>query len=459
MNACYLGIDVGLSGTRAVVIDGRGEPLGFGRNGGPLSDTEGDAEAWLAGAVEAARLAVREAAVDRVDGIGIGALGPTPVVVDGSGLALFKSPLFGIDARSEDVRADICAKLGLRDDELGADHALPKIEWLKRAFPDRFSKAVLCTDLTGFLVGRMTGRFVMDHITHDYYGAAGWDWSLPLAEAVDPGAVAGHLRKDVANAMGILPGTPVAAGSIDSYVDIAGVGATAIGQSVLLAGTTLILGQIVETDQSRDGLRVTKAIGGHRFLGGWTSAFGSALDWSSSAFREALDGGAAPSPLLMLPYLAGERAPVWDSQASGVLLGLRDTISPEALSTAVRDGVVLTALDIAERVTAQAGAASHYLASGGALQVPHVAQSLADALSASIDVIDCGHARAAAMLAARAGGVHIPPRLKQAYHPVAAMHDAWVGRLAIYRDLYAVIAPIMHRWTKLIEREQQCPVA
>lgn len=459
MSHAYLGIDIGLSGTRAAVIGEDGAVLGLGQSGQQLTEDEGDPAQWLADALAAARAALAEAGRNRVEAIGIGALGPAPILVDERGEALFKAPLFGIDIRSEAHRRRLLAEHRLPEDALDLDHALPKVEWLKERDPETFARARCCVDATGFIVGSLTNRFVMDEPTRDYYSAAGLSWPVPLAGPAEVLSVAGPLREVHAGALGIAAGTPVAVGSIDSYVDIAGVGATRPGDAVLLAGTTLILGRIVAEAEAGNGLRVTPAIGGHRFFGGWTSSFGATLDWSECAFRDCHDDDAALSPFLMLPYLAGERSPVWNAEASGIILGLRDTWSPEQLSAAARDGIILTALDIASRVDAAQGPASRYLACGGALSAPHVGQCLADALDAEIAAIHCGNARAAAMLAAESTGRSIPRRVSKAFQPQPAQRGAWHERLAIYRDLYAATAPLMKRWNDLVTRERQCQLA
>ena len=118
-----LGIDVGMSGVRAAVIDEEGTLLGTGRAESRSRLTADRAEAdpheWLRGALVAGAAAVAEAG-EPVDVIAVSALGPAPVLVTGEGLAVSPALLFGLDRRAEEQRA----RLGVTH-----DHALPKLLW------------------------------------------------------------------------------------------------------------------------------------------------------------------------------------------------------------------------------------------------------------------------------------------------------------------------------------------
>jgi sugar (pentulose or hexulose) kinase len=247
----------------------------------------------------------------------------------------------------------------------------------------------------------------------------------------------------------------VIAGSIDSYVDIGGIGALNPGSAFLLAGTTLILGRIVAAPLPAGDLRVTKAIGEGYFLGGWTSAFGGMLDWANSLADNSSDQRSGLSELLILPYIAGERAPVWDPSAAGVILGIKGTTGIDSIRTASREAIVLSAMDIAGRLESLTGRTAHYGASGGVLQSPGMTQLLADGLNATIDVIECGGGIAAAQMAAAGTGLEIPRRVARTYHPRTELHDCLLARLELYRDLYAATSPLMKRFEDIISRERQ----
>ena len=137
-----LGIDVGLSGVRAAVVDERGALLGSGRAGGrprlTADRAEADPREWLLGALEAGAAAVVEAGVE-VDAIGVSALGPAPVLVTREGEAVSPALLFGLDRRAEEQRA----RLGVTH-----DHALPKLLWWAEHEPGRVARSAMAVDAT-----------------------------------------------------------------------------------------------------------------------------------------------------------------------------------------------------------------------------------------------------------------------------------------------------------------------
>src|SRR5262249_9453880 len=102
--AVALGIDIGTSGVRAAVLDDRGRLLGHGagrhRPRMAAARAEQAPAAWVRGAFAAGRDAVRQAGVARLDAVGVGALGPAPVLLDAAGAPLTPALLYGLDRRA-----------------------------------------------------------------------------------------------------------------------------------------------------------------------------------------------------------------------------------------------------------------------------------------------------------------------------------------------------------------------
>ena len=173
-----LGMDVGMSGVRAAVVDEHGALLGSSRAGSRPRVTADRAEAdpreWLRGALAAGAAAVAEAGV-AVDAIAVSALGPAPVLVTREGDAVSPALLFGLDRRAEEQRA----RLGVTH-----DHALPKLLWWAEHEPERVARAATAVDAAGFVVAGLCGELVMDTITAEAYVVEGVDSPVPLPRAV-----------------------------------------------------------------------------------------------------------------------------------------------------------------------------------------------------------------------------------------------------------------------------------
>ncbi len=310
--------------------------------------------------------------------------------------------LFSLDGRADAERE----RLGTTP-----DHALPKLLWWREHEPSLWRRAAWALDFTGFLVAGLTGSAVQDSITRADYEHATEEPPLPLPEPVEPLAQAGSLQADAARALGLAAGTPVAAGTYDAYADIAAAGVREPGDACVLLGSTLVIGRAVGEPVECPGLELSPYLGEGLFLGGWTATAGLALDWFRREFGpvdgfESLEPGAAG--VLVLPYFAGERTPLWDPQASGVVAGLSLETRRADLYRALVDGIALSARDHVERLKEIGLEPSRWRASGGGTQDETWLGATCDAVAAPLDVV--AHADKAvgpAVLALRAMGTDV----------------------------------------------------
>jgi xylulokinase len=437
-----LGIDVGMSGVRAAVVDERGRLLGSSRTGSRPRVTadraEADAREWLAGALEAGSAAVAEAGV-AVDAIAVSALGPAPVLVTREGEAVSPALLFGLDRRAEEQRE----RLGVTH-----DHALPKLLWWAEHEPERIARAATAVDAAGFVVAGLCGELAMDAITAEAYVVPGFEPPLPLPPPCDPLARVAGLRSAPAATLGVLPGTPVIAGTLDSYADVAGA-AAAPGTGCLLLGSTLVAYAVVPEPVPVPGLEVQHQPAPGVLVGGSSVCGGATLDWLHELLGQTPDDLHAVDPgaggLLVLPYLAGERTPVNDPHANGAVLGLTYATTRDELCRAFVDAVALSALDHAERLRACGVDPARWRVAGGATHNPALVHACCDALGRPLDVM--AHAGAAigpAALALRAAGVAWKPSPERTIEPDARRTARFATLLEAYRAAYAGLAPTMH---------------
>jgi xylulokinase len=437
-----LGIDVGMSGVRAAVVDEHGALRGSGRAAGSARLTAGRAEAdprdWLRAALEAGAAAVAEAGAD-VDAIAVSALGPAPVLVTREGEAVSPALLFALDRRAEEQRTRLC---------VSHDHALPKLLWWAEHEPERLARACMAVDAAGFVVAGLCGELAMDAITAEAYVVDGVDPPVPLPSPCDPLARVGGILPAPATALGVTPGTSVIAGTLDSYADVAGTGA-APGTGCLLLGSTLIAYAVWPEPVAVPGLEVQVQPAPGVLVGGASLCGGATVDWLRELLGQAGGDLHALPPgaggLLVLPYLAGERTPFDDPLASGAVLGLTHATTREELRRAFVDAVALSALDHADRLRASAVDPARWrVAGGGTLNVALV-HACCDALGRPLDVMPHpGAAIGPAALALRAAGVVWRPSPERTIEPDAARTARFAELLETYRGAYARLAPTMH---------------
>jgi xylulokinase len=426
---------VGSSAVRAAVLDAEGRLRG--RAATPLETVmpapgraEHDPSAWLAGALETGREAVAQANEVDVVAVGIGALGPAPVLVDAHLDPLTPALLFALDRRAEEQRA----RLGV-----GGDHALPKLLWWRENDPELFVRAAWALDATGYVVAALTGEPAMDWITGAAYEHEGVEAGVPLPVPLHPLAFAGYLRPQPARALGLDPATPVAVGTYDTYVDVAGTG-VAPGDGCLLLGSTLAVYAVATDATVVPGLELTRYPGPGVLLGGTTAAAGSVLRWLADLLggdeSELAEAAAELEPgsggLLALPYLAGERAPFSDPDARGAFVGLSLSTGRAEVYRAVVDALALAAKTIVERLPERRA----WRATGGGCRNQAWLHATCDALDAPIEVVEhAGEAVGPALLGLRSVGIEPSVAVAATLEPRAERAQRYEELSGRYRAL------------------------
>jgi xylulokinase len=463
--ALVLGIDLGLTGARAVLVDRHGGLLASGRSPLPAPRVRSaSVHDWRAAVASAVRSALAGTEQPVIEAIGIGALGPCPVLLDEHLHPLGNVPLFSRDNAAETERQAMLVRHGLADEQLGPDHVLPRLAHWQRTRPDLMARARFVVDAAGYLVTWLTGRPVMDPATHHDHAVDGLPSTVPLPEIRPASSFAGGLTAAAASELGFQAGTPVTVGGYDSYVDLFGAGVRRDGEAGLLLGSTMVLGAVRHdapdaAQLAVHGLRVTPYIGGTRFVGGWTSTSGSLIDWAEQLAPGEQAGRPLSAPgshgLLVLPYFAGERAPVWDPFARGAILGPTLETTGAELRCAMREAVALSALDIADRLAAALGPVAAFRAAGGGLRNRAWAQDAVDALGIPIEAVaHAGEALGPAMLALAALGHDAEPSIAEVVRPDPRRHARYRELLDHYRRLYPALEDTLHALGRMAGKEE-----
>jgi len=383
----FLGLDCGTSGLKALLTDASGDTVASAaRAYSPDRPRRGWSEQnpndWLA-AMAGAIVEIRDAA-----GKALGALRAIGFSGQMHGAVL-------LDRADKPVRPAILHNDGraFREaDELARDHpdlarlvgvkampgfTGPKLKWIARNEPDRrrlvhsilSPKDYLRLFLSGELGSDMSdaaGTWLLDEAKRAWspkaFAACDADpaWAPPLFEG---SALAGQIRPEAADALDLPRGVLLAAGGGDAAVGAVGLGAIAPGEAFISLGTATQL--IVATGRYMSAPEKLVHSFAHALPNRWYAmaamlngagalAFaGRLLGTSPDALeREAADGYSGPGALLFLPYLSGERTPLDDANARGVLFGMSETSSRADVTRAVMEGVALTLADAGDCLAA-----------------------------------------------------------------------------------------------------------
>jgi xylulokinase len=354
-----LGIDMGTGSTKGVLVDTSGsviasETIAHSMNLPRPGWAEVDAEAmwWREVCEISAALIAQMPSGAALAGMCVSGVGPCLVLCDQNLTPLRPAILYGIDTRAIDEIASLTAEFGEQNilDRAGtllSSQAVgPKLEWVRRHEPQVFERAAGWYGSNSYVAAKLTGEYVMDHHTASQcdplYATREFDWNhewaqricghLPLPRLVWPSDVVGAVSPAAAAATGVPAGTPVAAGTVDAYSEAFSVGVRRPGDQMLMYGSTMFLVQIIDEYYSDPTLWTTAGVDHQSLaLAAGTSTAGSLIGWlqrvtGGASFEDLMAEAQSVPPgsegLLVLPYLAGERTPVLDPQARGVLAGL-----------------------------------------------------------------------------------------------------------------------------------------
>ena len=384
----FLGIDIGTFETKGVLVNEAGVVVAQARRPHALAtpfagQAEHDAETvwWQALTEVAQTLAADPAVAGREDcairAVGVSAIGPCVLPIDAQFNPLRPAILYGVDTRAtaqidtlnERLGADtIFARAG---NSLTSQSAGPKILWIKDNERTVYENAAYFVTSQTFLVARLTGEVVIDHGTaayfHPLYDLAKKVWDvtgcedfiteerLPrLAWATD---IAGHVTDAAAAQTGIPAGTPVIVGTTDSPAEAVGSSVVHAGDLMLMYGSSTYMIEVLDEPTTSDVLWSAPFVFPDSYvLAAGTATAGTLTHWMGDLLelsekrespnhmftallqlaKESVPGARG---LLFLPYFSGERTPIHDPNARGIIAGLTLQHTRADIARAMMEGI------------------------------------------------------------------------------------------------------------------------
>ncbi|WP_333010986.1 xylulokinase [Kluyvera sichuanensis] len=482
----YIGIDLGTSGVKAILLDEQGTVLASQTEKLTVSRphplwSEQDPEQWWQATDRAMKGLGQQHSLQGVKALGIAGQMHGATLLDKQQRVLRPAILWN-DGRCaqecELLEAQVKTSRQITGNLMMPGFTAPKLLWVQRHEPEIFrqvDKVLLPKD---YLRLRMTGDFASD--MSDAAGTmwmdvAKRDWSdemlaachlsrdnMPaLYEGCD---ITGHLLPAVASAWN-MPEVPVVAGGGDNAAGAVGVGMADAGQAMLSLGTSGVYFAVSEGFLSKPESAVHSfchALPGRWHLMSVMLSAASCLDWAARltglttvpaliSAAESADNQA--DPIWFLPYLSGERTPHNNPQAKGVFFGLTHQHGPAELARAVLEGVGYALADGMDVVHACGVTPKSITLIGGGARSPWWRQMLADISGLQLDYRtggDVGPALGAARLAQIAVNPDKPLsdllpqlQLEQTHCPDAQQHTVYQQRRETFRRLYQQLLPLM----------------
>lgn len=487
-----LGIDVGTAALKAGLYDLEGRVLGLAAREYPIIQPrpgwgEHDPERWWMATKEVVREVLKQAGARAEDvvGIGIDCLSPSMVLIDRAGRAL-RNAFTPLDVRSGPQVEAVRRRLGSNrvftitgNRPATGTSTLPQLLWVREAEPPVYDRAYKFLHANGFLAYRMTGR-----ATIDWSNAAltllfdprrrSWSPLLlgefgidedKLPDPVSPVEVVGELGRKPAEELGLVPGIPVAGGSIDTNTAALGAGVVEEGQAIDSAGAASCLGVITREPRFDDRfLNRCHAVPDRWIIVSQGPHTGLALRWfrnelcrdleaedEAAAYR-LMDQEAEKAPpgsegLIYLPYFMGEASPTWNPDATGVFFGLTPGHTRGHLIRAIMEGTAFNIREVLD-VLAELGVAVHELvAVGGQAKSPLWLRIRADITSRRLIVPQLKDTAplGAAILGGVAGGAYRDPagaarsifRAELEVEPDPKAHRLYSEAYKLYLEVYS----------------------
>ena len=411
MKPYLLGIDVGTSACKIAVFD---------RNGTVLETATGeyevyypqtgwaeqDPDEWWRVICSTMKYIFSKSQIkpEEIAGIGIDGQSWSAIAVDKEGSVLTNTPIW-MDTRADDICRELSEKVGeqrifeVAGNSLQPSYSTAKIIWYQRNMPQVYENIDKVLQSNSYIAYRLTGQMTQD--LSQGYGFHCFDmhtgtWDQAMCEALGIPAhilpdihpcheVIGTVTKAAAAQSGLAEGTPVVAGGLDAACGTLGAGVIQAGETQEQGGQAGGMSICIDSYKADPRLILScHVVPGKWLLQGGTTGGGGAMRWLEKEFgafereegrrtgKSSLDlfneeaGNVAPGSdgLIFLPYMAGERSPLWNPYAKGVYYGMDFGKTKGHFIRAVMEGVAMSLRHNLE-VAAEAGASVDVLRAMG----------------------------------------------------------------------------------------------
>lgn len=494
LSDCVLGVDIGTFESKGVLSDRDGNILAQSARPHKMlvpqkGWAEHDAEAnWWGDFVEITRELIAKSGIspNQIKAVATSAIGPCMLPVDEAGKPLMNGVLYGVDTRAAE-------EIKLLNDKIGEERILktcgnaltsqsvgPKILWLKRNRPELWQKTAHFITSTSYLVSQLTGKMVMDHYTaagfSPLYNVDTQSWNLEhcedfvseeqLPELMWSTEIAGKVTPWAAEQTGLAEGTPVTCGTIDAAAEAVSVGVLSDGDMMLMYGSTIFIIQVQNQKTTDPRLWYAPWLypGQHASMAGLATS-GTITHWFRDQFARDLDvesafenlaKEAAQSPkgangLLVLPYFSGERTPIHDPHAKGVIFGLDLTHNRGDIYRAFLEGIALGTAHVLETYEEVGQSPKRIVAVGGGTKNNIWLQGTSDCCNRQQEIrrISSGASYGNTFLAAQALD-WVQPSDINLWNPTEQQIDPetdailYASRFKLFKQLYQSTRDIAH---------------
>ena len=502
MEKYLLGVDVGTTSLKTAIIDENATILGISSSKYRLitpnqCSVQIDAESMWDAFLNCVRLLRDGKNIDvrKIVGISISSLCPGLIALDQDGKVLV-DPIIYSDRRSTEEAEIIRNTVGPEklfeitgNSSMAGAFSGSSMLWIKRNMPEEYHRTKYFGHLSTFLAQRMTGNFGIDYsnasFTNLFETTGDKKWSYELCDLIgidqdklpqlhESTDVIGYLRNPQMIEIGIPEGTIVAMGGADTPCATLAAGVTKNGDVCESVGTTDVLTVCVDKPNfSHEFINRCHVVPGTWIYQGAMSFTGASNEWFMKNFCQDLIDRADSmanayvlmnieadqvSPgcggLVFLPYMLGERSPIWDSYARGVFFGLSLHTTRKEMNRAILEGCGYGLRQLAEIAEPLIGhKITRFSSIGGGAKSQTWAQIKADITGKEIDILDMRDMApvGAALLGGVGAGVFkdvfeasskVDKKIFKVVKPSHNFDEVYDRRFEVYKSLYPALKDI-----------------
>ena len=497
-----LGVDIGTYSSKGVLVNKDGEviashvvPHGMSMPEPGFFEQNADS-VWWHDFVRIVRNLLPGSGIDpkQILGVGTSAIGSCVLPIDAQGRPLRPGILYGIDTRASEEIAHLEQVLGKQEifrrsgAHLSSQASGPKILWIRNNEPQIYEKTRLFLTSQAYLVYKLTGTASIDIYTASGYAPLfdinKFGWYEDVARHITPTDrlpqaywscdIVGEVTDEAGGETGLAPGTPVIAGTTDAAAEAISAGVANFGDMMLMFGSSIFFimktAELIETQKFWSANFL--ASGAHAFMGGMSTS-GSLTKWFRDQFaradiqredsggenvyavlaKEAAKSSTGANGLIALPYFEGERTPLHDPGARGVLFGLSLKHTRGDVYRAILESVGFGIRHNVEVMRHEGVIAERIMAVGGGTKNALWMQLVADIVNTELTISaqQIGACYGDAFMAGVGVGVFNDlteinrwVKNKKIVTPNLMAHQQYASSYKIFRDLYDSTKLLMH---------------
>lgn len=498
-NSYLLGIDLGTTNVKGNIMDAEGNLIATAsRSLGKIfpgqNMIEQDPKQWWNSTIAILKYMTAlagEDVVSNIKGISISSQCPTLLPLDANGEPVHNAIIYA-DGRSVAETNEVTEKVGFDNfvKIVGGQPSvafLPgKLLWFKKNLPDEFEKTATIMQANSYLNYKLTGELTIDIDTASrtqLMNLTSLDWADEVGDAIGVSLrdlmppvkkcteIIGGVTKEAASQTGLAEGTPVVAGCSDAMASMYAIGLSKLGDAGESAGTSSLIFASAPTASACDVPVVTRPVGLETMpfvYDGPIGTTGAAIRWYVEQMGEAdvassIEAGKniydymnkvamkvnpGSDGLFFYPYMAGgERAPLWNSHARGMFIGLNLTTDRAHIIRSIFEGTAFALRHVMDAIKDAGGVADNLRITGGGSKsmtwnkikasMLHMPVYVLDDISGDVpfgDILLAGHA--VGIYPDLSEAVKKMVKIKEVVEPIPEWEEAYDKLYPYYVEMY-----------------------